>query len=734
MLRAAAPPEAGRPGAVAVVGPAGAGKSALVRAVAQAGAQVLVGRAAPSTQGDLSPVVELAVGLLERGARHDESALGVFHPAMATLLPGVGGEGAGLRADVPHPVLLADGLLRLWATVAVPRRPVLVLEDLHWAGEATWAVTARLLRRAAAMGAGLVVTSRPEGRWWSELAHAIRSDEVTGVSVDPLRPPDVADLVAGCLGVPGGEVPPEVLAVVEAAGGLPLMVEEMVADLERLGALVFHDGQWSWQAETPVLPRPLTEATRARLGMLPDGPAGVVRRAAVLGTVPSLDLLGATAPGGAGEVSAAVVAAVEVGLLQVDHVTGRVEFRHELLRDAVLASALEPDRRADAVALLAALVGVPVDGPPGPVVAAAVQLDDAGIALGGRLATDSGLIDVAARLHLALAERQLRRGLPLPAAAAAGTAARQAGRETAARAGVRAEALAVQVQALALAGEVDRALASADLLEAVSPVARARAREAVARALAARGDWEQAESELAALRGPGEAPGVTALAALIALERGRSQDADEWAGRVLGAAADGPAQCQALEVLGRLERGRDLEAAQARFRRCALVAQASDLTVWRARALHEDATIELLRSLDVEPLHRARRAAIAAGAPGLVSSVDFHLAAVSRGAFRVGPGSAVRPRAAGGRPGSGRPPDGGVGVGADRAGARRRWEPRPGRGRSAGRRSRRLRATGRSRGSPSGPAGLCPPSWPRTRTSGWRSGGLRSRRCVACRL
>jgi DNA-binding CsgD family transcriptional regulator len=115
---------------------------------------------------------------------------------------------------------------------------------------------------------------------------------------------------------------------------------------------------------------------------------------------------------------------------------------------------------------------------------------------------------------------------------------------------------------------------------------------------------------------------------LIALELGRADDAQELADRVVAGRSDAQATCQALEVLGRLARGRDLDEAQARFRRCALLAEAADLRVWRARAMHEDATIDQLRSLDVGALHRARQAAVEAGAPGLVSAVDFHLAAV----------------------------------------------------------------------------------------------------------
>lgn len=648
--RSLAPGPSGRPGAVAVTGPAGVGKSALMRAVADAGTDLLVARAVPSTRSGLSPIVELAVGLVERGARHDEAALGVFRPAITALLPtlAAGRDADDLQAQVPHPVLLADGLLRLWATLAVPRRPALVLEDLHWAGEATWVVTARLLRQAAAVGAGLLVTSRPEGPWWAELHHAVRAGEVMGVQLSELSQPAVADLVAGCLAVPVGAVPAQVLAVVGAAGGLPLLVEEVVADLVRAGALARDADGWSWRPDGPVLPRTLADLTRERVAALSPELAAVMRRAAVLGTTPSLDLLAATAPGGPEQAAAAVTAGLEGGLLQLDEASGTVVFRHELVRDAVLADMRAPQRRAEATALLHAVVRIPAGAPADHLAGSAPGLDEADLALVARLADEAGLTEVGGTFYLALAQRQLRRGLPLAAAASADMAAGLLDPTAAVPAATPVtglvEALVVQVQAFSLAGEVDRALAAADRLEVLSGHARAGVREAVARALSARGDWAQAETELAAVRGLKEPATVTALAALIALEQGRTQDAHDWAARALQTSAgpvaeavDGPAQCQALEVLGRLARTHDLDEAQARFRRCALVAQAHGLTVWRARALHEDATIEQLRSLDVQALHQARQAAVEAGAPGLVGSVDFHLAAVYGVRFESSP-------------------------------------------------------------------------------------------------
>lgn len=91
---------------------------------------------------------------------------------------------------------------------------------------------------------------------------------------------------------------------------------------------------------------------------------------------------------------------------------------------------------------------------------------------------------------------------------------------------------------------------------------------------------------------------------------------------------DAAAACEAMAVLGRLARKHDLGEAEAWFRRAVEQARHHGLRFWQAHAAHELATIAQLRSLAVTPLHDAREAAVAAGAPGLVGAVDFHIAAL----------------------------------------------------------------------------------------------------------
>jgi DNA-binding CsgD family transcriptional regulator len=126
--------------------------------------------------------------------------------------------------------------------------------------------------------------------------------------------------------------------------------------------------------------------------------------------------------------------------------------------------------------------------------------------------------------------------------------------------------------------------------------------------LAARIDVVRAETAI--VRDPGRAP-VLAGSALEAAER-------------LGLPE---VACEALEVLGRTQRQRDLAAAEDAFARALVIADANGLTVWRARALHELGAIDMLRGRSVDRLEEARELALTHGALATAAVVDVQTAA-----------------------------------------------------------------------------------------------------------
>jgi DNA-binding CsgD family transcriptional regulator len=102
----------------------------------------------------------------------------------------------------------------------------------------------------------------------------------------------------------------------------------------------------------------------------------------------------------------------------------------------------------------------------------------------------------------------------------------------------------------------------------------------------------------------------------------------------LGRRGASPASvCEALEVLGREARLRDLVEAERWFEEARLVAERHGLALWRARALHELGTIDLFTTLRRDRLEEARYAAVDAGALATLALIDLHIAAISLAAF-----------------------------------------------------------------------------------------------------
>ena len=266
--------------------------------------------------------------------------------------------------------------------------------------------------------------------------------------------------------------------------------------------------------------------------------------------------------------------------------------------------------------------------------ALAAVTDPADHELQARLATLAGRPADAAEHHLALADQALLAKGALAGALGAAETARSL--DPAPR--LVRRSLEIELTARALAGDVDRALAlGEELMRQVGPdevATERRIRLALARAAADAGRWSDARAQLVGL--PAD-PVVLALEAHIALGAGEPDRASDLARRALEAAARSTdhdqaplaaARCEAYEVLGRVARMGDLEEAEQWFRRASATALDAGLLLWRARAHHELATLSQLRRLEVDELVAARRSAEEAAAPGLVTRVDFHLAAI----------------------------------------------------------------------------------------------------------
>ena len=200
------------------------------------------------------------------------------------------------------------------------------------------------------------------------------------------------------------------------------------------------------------------------------------------------------------------------------------------------------------------------------------------------------------------------------------------------------------IEVFAMSGQVDRAMETGKMLLArlgpPSPRA-ANLHLGIARAAIAGARWAEAAASVEVAR---ESPGaeiaqIDACAAQVAAGQGRLAEADRLARAALRAAEDGglpEVACEALEVIGRVARQRDLEAAERAFARAADLAAAHGLQLWRLRALHELGTIDQLRTESVDRLEQARELAVAQGALALTATLDLQIAAGLNKQFRAG--------------------------------------------------------------------------------------------------
>ena len=284
---------AGKGSVVLVSGEAGIGKSSLVeaaRTVLPAEGRLLVGYCDDlATSRTLGPFRDLAedtgTALSRALASGDRNAL---LDALRTELNRAG-----------HPT-------------------VLVVEDVHWADEATLDVLRYLVRRVAGLPAVLVLTYRddeldPGHPLLHLLGLAARAERVRRLPLARLSPEAVRQLSASCTLDPG--------TVYEVTSGNPFFVTEILA-----------------AGDVEHTPPTVVDAVLARTRTIDPGTRDAVEQLAVVPSTVDRWLVDRLVPGGVG----ALATAERHGLVVVSPT--RVAFRHELIRRA-LADSLSAARR-----------------------------------------------------------------------------------------------------------------------------------------------------------------------------------------------------------------------------------------------------------------------------------------------------------------------------------------------------------------------------------------------------
>ena len=619
----------GQGGVAFLVGEPGIGKSRLAQVAAahaeDHGLAVLRGRAVPTaTPLAYRPLAEALCSAVRTGAASDAPELRPFRPILGSLVP-EWQEGEARPGD--SVMALAEAVLRLLRVVAGRRGCLVVLEDVHWADPETLTIVEYLADNLASEHVLCLATSRDQDRSAGlELARALQARRVSSlVHLSRLGHQEVAEMVGSCLET--SNVPGDVLDLAARADGVPFLVEELLAVAVASGALVGRGESWALSNTVGrIVPLTFSDSMRRRLTLLGEHPRAVLLAAAVLGRRFDWSLLPAITGLSQGDVLTALHGAIDAQIVSVDPGQPTFRFRHALSCDAVLAELLPPERAAMS---RRALEVVEATHP---------ELEEDWCELAAELAEGAGDRGRAGELLLEAGRRALRRG----ALASAEAALERARTLLAADDPTSLEVDECLSQVLSLAGKHDRAVEVGDALLVRLGVDRGAAQRRgevylrLARAALAATHWEEAHELLERARAETAAAPEERLAARVDAVRAQTavmrepEQAPPLAQAALEAAERlglPDVACEALEVIGRTARRRDLGDAEEAFGRALAVAESHGLTLWRARALHELGTIDMLRGAPVTRLEEARTLAVAQGALATAAVVDVQIAA-----------------------------------------------------------------------------------------------------------
>ncbi len=229
------------------------------------------------------------------------------------------------RADAPREDLFGA----LLAQVSAPdARHVVVVEDIHWADEATIDLLRFLGRRIRDAAVLLIVTYRDDGLAAGDPLRLALGDLASQRSVRRIA---LAPLSTGAIQALAGGSVAEAAALRELTGGNPFYLTQVIA------------------AGTDQVPASARDAVLARAARLSPPARTVLEAAALIGTRVEFPLLASVTDGPA----AAVDELIAAGLLTGDGVN--LKFRHEIARLAISEAVPAHRRGRTHTAILAAL-------------------------------------------------------------------------------------------------------------------------------------------------------------------------------------------------------------------------------------------------------------------------------------------------------------------------------------------------------------------------------------------
>ncbi len=250
---------------------------------------------------------------------------------------------------------LYSAITALLADLARERPIVIVVEDLHWADEASLELFPHLARRLRDVPVLLLGTYRSDELHRRHplrpvLAELSRTRIAEDIALRRLSEDEVAAFLNEAMHLGRAPTVEFRQAMFETCEGNPLFMEEALRALAERGDVEYHDGSWRRTKDVAyiAIPDTLRDAVLERFRTLSADAQNVLRHAAVIGQSFDFDLLLRVTGSDEAILVSALRAAMDTQLvLEIADGTGpeRYAFRHALTRESVLIELLQRERR-----------------------------------------------------------------------------------------------------------------------------------------------------------------------------------------------------------------------------------------------------------------------------------------------------------------------------------------------------------------------------------------------------
>jgi DNA-binding CsgD family transcriptional regulator len=331
--------EAGRSDCVAIDGEPGIGKTHLLTELhrrAEERGYLVVGGSATEFERDLPFGVwadALDAYVASQELELDESWTAESARELDDILPSLRRAAPSRRGAVPDERYRAHRASRKLLELLAQERPlVVVLDDLHWADEASVELLGALLRRGPEAPVLLALAFR-RAQAPARLSAALATRVARPISLEPLAEAEVSELLAGV-------EPRAAAAIYRHGGGNPFYLHQLrrAGEEGRLDAAP-DEGGGDVAVAGMTVPSAVAASLAEELASLPAEELLLLRAAAVAGEPFEPDLAGAIAELPPSDGLDALDALLALDLVRPTSVPRRFVFRHPLVRFAVYESA-----------------------------------------------------------------------------------------------------------------------------------------------------------------------------------------------------------------------------------------------------------------------------------------------------------------------------------------------------------------------------------------------------------